>query len=119
MSHKQKGHAKVWRAPDGVSMALISAFVTDERGNPLCEPIDFRSTLLPGIDDLRFTLLRFVDPYGDTIFSCSQISTLQSDLRVLKESTPGEEYKILFQQLEALCEMCLDAPHRYLKFVGD
>ncbi len=49
-------------------MALIRVFVQDENGTQVGNAIDFPSSILPNLADKRFYFLRFVDPYGDTVF---------------------------------------------------
>ncbi len=100
-------------------MTWISVLVVDERDNALSERLDIPRNALVCIDNSAYSLLRFVDPYGDTVFNRSQIPTVLSDLRLLRQSTTDSECRKLFDGLELLCKTCLEEPHRYLKFIGD
>jgi hypothetical protein len=100
-------------------MAWIIAVVADENGNAIGNGVELASSIFPNVDDRRSGFLRFVDPYGDTLFNRLQIPLVLSELQLLKKSLENQEQQALVQQIESLCTICLDEPHRYLKFIGD
>ena len=88
-------------------MSLIRAVVTGEKGNEFDNGIVLPSGIFPNINDQRFALLRFVDPYGNTIFNRLQIPTLLADLLRLSESTMmGHKEQELMKHVELLCKQC-------------
>ena len=100
-------------------MSLISITVQDENGKQLGERVDCSSAVFPSAGDTRFTCLRFVDPYGDTVFNQIQIPVILEDLCLLKECDQGQAHQVTILRLEALCRFGQTEPHLYLKFVGD
>lgn len=67
------------------------------------------------IDLSKFVLLRYLDPYGDTIFNRVQIQALIEDLLRLKS-----QYQVTaLDEVIALAEQCKQEIHAYLVFYGD
>jgi len=121
----------------------------DESGNQLEEIPDpknhlgFALTLSP----LEKTVcLRFIDPYGDTVFNRQQIPVLISELQDLQRLITSEQFDGLREKLEMeyqadnspkteartaieisehitriveLAQRSIDEVHTYLKFYGD
>jgi len=98
---------------------MIRVVVQDEKGNDVSEPVDVSTGVLAHPDDLRFTCLRFVDPYGDTVFNRVHLVPLLEDLRLLRESCNSSQEESVLNQIEALIERCRGEPHLYLKLIGD
>ncbi len=98
---------------------MIRVFVQDENGREVSEAIDVSAALIARPGDLRFTCLRFVDPYGDTVFNHLQLPSLRDDIRLLEESHHNSGHEALFREMEMLIERCQTEPHLYLKLVGD
>jgi hypothetical protein len=68
----------------------IAILLEDEHGDVL-ETIEWPTwldSLLPSYDDESFQCLRFVDPYGDTIFNVVQMPTL------LRDRTPRSDRRL-------------------------
>ena len=62
--------------------------VIDESGGTRAEGAGARGhgdLLLPSYDNLSFPLLRFVDPYGDTVFNGLQCRALLEEFTCLAE----------------------------------
>lgn len=71
--------------------------------------------------DGRFKLLKWVDPWGDTVFNRAQCSELVAELALARESVDDDEpgdFKALADVM-ALAERAASEPHSYLVFVGD
>lgn len=100
-------------------MGIIRAVVQDENGRDQSEGIDFPSSILPSQDDTRFICLRFVDPYGDTIFNHLQTPVVLEELSRLHELVRNDDYQAIIRKLKSLGEMCQTETHLYLKFIGD
>jgi hypothetical protein len=100
-------------------MSRIRAIVQDEQGNQLGEALDFSNALLPSPDDTRFICLRFIDPYGDTIFNRMQMPTVIGELRDLKVASDNQERDAIIDRLVELACLCQEEPHLYLRFIGD
>lgn len=64
-----------------------------------------------------FKLLKYLDPYGDTIFNNVQMSDLVSDLKLLQEKEKDEN--TLIQNIINLANRCETETHVYLVFYGD
>ena len=53
---------------------MIRVLIQDEKGNEISQAVDVPTAAIAQPDDLRFTCLRFVDPYGDTVFNSLQLA---------------------------------------------
>lgn len=74
--------------------------------------------LIP-IDNHRFPMLRYVDPYGNTIFNGGQMYPILEELDRLAGEVSAEDEKEILASLRDLAVYCRDHPHTYLRFVGD
>ena len=94
----------------------------DERGEQLAELLDKSSAVerfLPHFEAQDFPCLRFVDPYGDTVFNQFQIAQVISELERLSAQKHEPEVE---QHLRAVLEFVRQASgtvHSYIKFYGD
>jgi len=94
----------------------------DEFGNKVDavgDPANFLPRLLPSPEDESFICLRFIDPYGDTVFNRIQIETFVVEIeRILMKTVTSKERQLL-ENIQALAERCRSEPHSYVKFYGD
>ena len=71
-------------------MTFISVLLEDESGDRKATwvgvPFPF-----PSHSDIRFSALRFIDPYGDTIFNRVQMPSVLADLEILLNETSNPE----------------------------
>jgi hypothetical protein len=74
------------------------------------------SSALASLDQAEFPMFGHLIPYGDTIFNHRQIDTLLNELPRLPAGLVNDAFA---NALRALCDFALEAPHRYLWFVGD
>lgn len=94
----------------------------DERGKQLAELLDENAlveSFLPNFEAQDFPCLRFVDPYGDTVFNQIQIPELVSELERLSQQKHKPETQ---RHLEAVLEFVRQAVgqvHTYIGFYGD
>jgi hypothetical protein len=70
--------------------------------------------VVPDLNDERYPLLRYVDPYDDTFFSSNQMIGLLPELRRLAQETGNP----VLPQVIVLAEQCR-AKGGYLAFLGD
>lgn len=63
-----------------------------------------------------FRLLRYLDPYGDSIFNKLQMSDLACDINLLVSYGCD---KMLCDDILKLLHQCKSSDHLYLKFYGD
>jgi hypothetical protein len=66
-------------------------------------------------DFSHFKLLKYLDPYGDTIFNRLQMDDFIQDVQKLMEI---QEYALL-GEVRILADLCKSEPHTYLCFYGD
>jgi hypothetical protein len=103
----------------GIDVALV-----DERGNVqriLHDSQGHVSSLalsdwpaLPGS-----CYLRFVDPYGDTVFNQTQLPVLLTELQHCLSSMPGSRCR---EHIASVCTLVAEGQgqiHVYVKFIGD
>lgn len=74
--------------------------------------------LLP-LENPEFPLLRYIDPYGSTIFNGPQMYPLLEELDRLAKGISSEGGRELFERLRELAIHCRDHPQTYLRFIGD
>lgn len=99
----------------------LNVILEDETGKPLASLDDSRGTLselLPA-GDPDFPLLRWVDPYGDTVFNRRQAEALLEELARLQRPDLGAREAAALARLRKLAEHCAREPHLYLRFRGD
>ncbi len=77
-------------------------------------------TISPRWDDTTFSCLRFIDPYGMTIFNRQQCKVLIDEIHrqraVLALEADGERW---LDDLERLVQRAATDVHLYVRFVGD
>jgi hypothetical protein len=74
--------------------------------------------LLP-MGDARFSILRYVDPYSNTIFNGTQMYPLIDELDQLIKDAANDEEKGILAGVRELAVHCRDHPQTYLRFIGD
>jgi hypothetical protein len=98
---------------------MIQVEIQDEHGVRIGSEVNFPPGMLPAETDSRFVCLRFVDPYGDTVFNCLQAPYLEADLQLLSSERVTPEQKTLLQDVLSLVAASRAEPHLYIKFIGD
>ena len=63
--------------------------------------------------------LRFIDPYGDTVFNQFQITVFLTELRDVPLEALSEGARLHRQKLEEMAVKAQGKVHTYLKFYGD
>jgi hypothetical protein len=98
---------------------VITVQIQSELGEVVAGPIFWECPPLPGVNDGRFPCLRFVDPYGDTIFNQLQIPIVLQDLRLLAATALEQDQVSQIRNVEELIEPYAQNAHFYLKLIGD
>ena len=70
-------------------------------------------------DREEYPLLRWIDPYGDTVFSQLQMRGLIPELERLMRETTDDGHSEVIRSVLGLSERCAALPHYQLVFVGD
>ena len=99
---------------------MIDFVLQDENGRVIKRPspdIAFRLSWLPEPSDRRFTCLRFVDPWGDTVFNVYQAKALLEDLNQLTAGSSDQDLLRAVDEIRELAKLC--EQHLYLRFIGD
>ena len=100
----------------------IDRHCEDENGNQLAELADPRSLVerfLPQFEAQDFPYLRFVDPYGDTVFNQAQIRQVITELERLAQQPHEPEVERHLLAVLDFVRQARDRVHTYIKFYGD
>lgn len=101
----------------------MEVVLQDERGNDIGEairdPIGVIADCVPDPNDASYSCIRFVDPYGDTIFN-----RLQAVVAVKEWDRVGCAFSEMGAQdlwagVRQLLVCCSEEPHTYVRFTGD
>jgi hypothetical protein len=93
----------------------------DERGEQLAELLDKNCLVeqfLPNSRAKDFPCLRFVDPYGDTVFNCLQIPQVVIELELLLKQPWKQEVENHLRSVRDFVRQD-HGVHTYIKFYGD
>jgi hypothetical protein len=104
----------------------ISFTLTDEDGEVVERvegPLEELTRLIASIhgdpDASSFPMLRYVDPYGDTVFNRLQIKPFLEEWRRLYQKAESDELRAAIREVERLAQKVEESTHIYLKFWGD
>ena len=100
----------------------IDVRLEDEDGNEeksVLDPGFDLEKLLPSIEDETSYCLRFIDPYGDTVFNNLQIPKFIFELEKAIEKVDDEKAITIGKEILNLAKECSKDVHLYLKFYGD
>lgn len=71
------------------------------------------------IENNRFPLLQYIDPYGDAFFNGSKMGEVITELHLLVEEASSDALKQLLKDVIELALRCQREPHTFLRFLGD
>ena len=101
----------------------IDLQMVNERGEVLERIYDPQQTvmkILSAAPDFDASIcLRFIDPYGDTIFNRAQIAVLHQELLSVPDSSLEATAREHKQEMLELAKKAEGKVHTYLKFYGD
>ena len=67
----------------------------------------------------RTVCLRFIDPYGDTVFNQAQIEVLIEEIRAISDSALDPAAREHKEEILQLASKARGQIHTYLRFFGD
>ncbi len=94
-------------------------YLRNERGETLACVADVcLQPIVPAMDDASSPCLRFIDPYGDTVFNRWQARPLRDELLAAVE-TLDSAHRDSVSNVLSLLDQCAEGNHLYVWFVGD
>ncbi len=66
-----------------------------------------------------YLLLRYVDPYGDTVFNQLQMDDLLRDIDTAEHLASSDVERRGLDRLRVIAQRCRSSVHLYVWFVGD
>jgi hypothetical protein len=100
----------------------INIYLEDEKGKMLDSVVDESQAFAHFIRKTEFpnTLcLRFIDPYGDTVFNKPQLPVLEMELRELLKTISIPALQESLRRIIDLVVKARNEVHVYIKFRGD
>ena len=101
----------------------ISVVLQDENGVDISEIVhDPQGVITSSLSNVAVSscgCVRFVDPYGDTVFNHLQATAMVEEWDALRRSFAERGAEVLWREVRKLIVRCSVEPHSYLKFVGD
>ena len=79
----------------------------------------FVSELISASQNPDTVCLRFIDPYGDTVFNQSQLAYLKDEISRIPDSKLSQGARLHRDKLLNLLNQASGKVHTYLKFYGD
>lgn len=76
----------------------------------------YSSFIIDSEKQMKFILLKYLNPYGDAFFNSLQCEDLILDLEKLKNI---DTENIAIDKIIELAKQCKRTPHTYLSFYGD
>jgi hypothetical protein len=92
---------------------------TGKRYQEIGDPHHFLINMINDYDVSKTSFLRFIDPYGDTVFNSLQVNEFRHELAKLRDTTKKQEEYDLLAKIDELAKKCLAGHHLYLKIYGD
>jgi hypothetical protein len=71
------------------------------------------------VGNRSFSLLQYIDPYGNAIFNGLQMPEVQKELDALMTRASNDEQRETLLRIRHLAELCHERPHMLLRFRGD
>lgn len=70
---------------------------------------------MPSCDDESYPLLRFIDPYGDTVFNRMEMQQFLREWRRLSTLARTPDQTGIVRRIERMARRCQEEPHTYSK----
>ena len=87
----------------------------DERGKPVInEDADIDFELVYAVASHK--LLRYIEPYGDTVFNRRQMDDFIEGWKLIQPKTAEQRQE--WEKVLRMATQCKDEVHLYLKFIG-
>ncbi len=91
----------------------------DEHGNVLERMAEWVGSPSFDLDSDDFPTLRYIDPYGNTVFNGLQMKPLIQEFGILRARASTDEQRRMVDRILAAAHRCAKSQHTYLAFVGD
>jgi len=94
----------------------------NESGDELASMVDSKNHIAHILGSINFkstSCLRFIDPYGNTVFNRHQIPLLIEELEKVRPEISDPAQMTFFRELLHFIKKREDLIHIYLKFIGD
>jgi len=94
----------------------------DEKGKAEQELFDLEnvlSRLLPSWEDREFHCLRYIDPWGNTVFNHLQMDEFIEELKRIRGDATTEVELAFLDAIESMAVRCKESGELYLYFRGD
>src|SRR5258707_12140314 len=101
-----------------MSLKVVLQTIEGKRLDEAVPPDAALNRLLPFEDD-TFPMLKFVDPYGNTIFNGNQMRGLLPEWDVLAQRATNQSDAEFLRRVRGMAEKCKAEPHLFLRFIGD
>ena len=101
----------------GIDIAIVT-----ENGveiESIGDPGSMTQSLLPDYSKVDSPCLRFIDPYGDTVFNCLQIPLLINELEETLSHISNKWVADHGWKIVELARRAMQHVHQYVKFIGD
>jgi len=85
----------------------------------LADEHDLVEEIVAAAIEAKTACLRFIDPYGDTVFNQFQITVFIEELKDVRLDALSEEARQHRLKIEELAAKARGKVHTYLKFYGD
>lgn len=102
-------------------MPLLTAELRDESGDVLARAFDEGAIARARVSfgDSSSVCVRFIDPYGDTVFNPQQARILSVELSALAAAASDERDRARLLAVAALADQCANGVHVLLWLIGD
>ena len=101
----------------------ISVVLRDETNTNMSEIVPDADGVIartvPCLDDTSYNCLRFIDPYGDTVFNRLQSAVALQEWDRLKFAFAQANAESLWGEVRELLARCSREPHTYVRFIGE
>ena len=75
--------------------------------------------VIPSREEKDFPCLRFIDPYGKTVFNHLQMESFLEEWERVRSRASDESQKEAWQKVKEMAEICRQDRDLYLRFVGN
>lgn len=100
----------------------ILVHLRDRSGNVIGQAGEWEGAVpayFPDFEHETFLTIRYIDPYGNTIFNHLQMAPVIAELHVLREHAKNETQRRMMDGVIGLAEECAKLPQSQLVFIGD
>lgn len=102
-------------------MAFLTINLEDENG-AVIDSIEDNGILhqyIPAIDDKKYYCIKYINPWGDTVFNYLQMNDFIAEIIEIKNNSQSKDLENLVNNIVHMAERCKEIGHAYLKFIGD